>query len=613
MIVSLVSLGSFIALSGLSREGFSISYFGVIGSFLAIVVSVTSSKLFIKLCSVRFFQARALTDGANSAFNYAMSSIYPASITICVFAILNLVITSFFGTPDIQSLISGFLQGVFLKLGSSLGSAVLFIFLIHTFWFLGMHGSNILEPVAQNIFANALSVNINLINNNHAPTEIFTKTFFDTFVLMGGCGSTLCLICALFISAKHKNLRRHAKMSILPVLFNVNELIIFGIPIVQNLVYVIPFILIPVILTLVSYFATYCGLVPYTSTLVEWTTPIFLSGYTATNSIRGSLLQLFNLIIGTLCYIPFVKIAERKIAVQTSNNLKKVYTKLSEYEEQGIVPSLTTRHDDIGNTSRLLAADLKDSLENSRLALFYQPQVDFEGGIFGVEALLRWKHDIYGYIYPPLIIALAHEAQITDKLGYWIIDTACRDLKELNDQGLKHVIFSVNISVHQLENDNFINDIVEIIERYEIDPDSLEFEITEQIALTGTKKIINQLKTIKNLGIRLAMDDFGMGHSSLMYLKEYEFDSIKIDGGLVRDIMTNSTCSDIISSIVYLSKSLYFSIVAEYVETEEQKYKLHRLGCDQYQGYLYSPAVPRNSLIDFIKCKTTLSTDEAAG
>ena len=108
---------------------------------------------------------------------------------------------------------------------------------------------------------------------------------------------------------------------------------------------------------------------------------------------------------------------------------------------------------------------------------------------------------------------------------------------------------------------------------------------------------------IKNLGVKLAMDDFGMGHSSLMYLKEYDFDTIKLDGSLVREILTNNNCRNIISSIVLLGKSLNYSVLAEYVEKEEQKRILHELGCEKYQGYLYSKAIPYQKLIKYISQK----------
>jgi lactose/cellobiose-specific phosphotransferase system IIC component len=595
-----VSLCSFIAISGTSKHGFIIANFGVIGVFTAIFVSVSSAILFLKLNSIRFLRVRAFTDGANSVFSYAITSIYPAAITIAIFALINQGLTAIFGISNIQSYLSNILYNLFSKIQTPFLSSLLFISLVHIFWFFGIHGSNILDPVAQSIFVPALQINQQSIILGQAPTEIFTKTFLDTFVLMGGCGSTLCLIIAILATGKHKNQRRLAKLSFIPSIFNINELIVYGIPMMLNPIYIMPFLLVPVLLTIVSFLATYIGLVPYTINPVEWTTPIFLSGYTSTNSINGSILQLTNLILGVLFYMPFVKLAQKASDHKGKSNLKKVYDMYKHSEERGLASTLLTRYDEVGNISRFLVADLEHDLQNNKVALFYQPQVNCYGKVVGVEALLRWRHESFDYIYPPLVIALAEEAQLIDKLGYWILDTACGDLEKLYDLGLEDITVSVNISAVQLESENFIESIEEIIKKHKIRPQTLKIEITEQLALASRSKIINQIMAIKKLGIKLAMDDFGMGHSSLMYLKEYDFDTIKFDGVLVRDILSNNNCRNIISSIVFLSKSLNCSVIAEYVENEEQRKVLHELGCDQYQGYLYSKAIPYKDLIDYI-------------
>lgn len=600
IIAACVSLCSFIAVLGISREGFSIANFGAVGIFAAIVVAASSSVMFAKLSTVGFLKMQAFTDGANAVFQYAVASIYPAAITIACFAVLNQTLSALWGINDIQQFISAVFSGAFAGIESPFWGSLLFVLMIHVFWFFGMHGSNILEPVAQGLYQPALTANQVSLNLSQVPHEIATKTFFDTFVLMGGCGSTLCLILAILLSGRHKNQRRLAKMSLIPVVFNINELIVFGIPIVLNPVFLIPFLCVPIMLTITAYGAMYYGLVPLTRSAVEWTTPVFISGYFSTHAISGSILQAFNLALGTLCYMPFVKLSEQVSDAQIQNNLEKVYALFQQSEERGMMSSLLTRHDDIGTIARFLAADLEHAITANRMVLFYQPQVDYSGRVFGIEALLRWKHDAYGYIYPPLIIALAEEARLIDKLGNWILDTACSDLKRLHRLGYAEVEVSVNISAVQLENDRFIETLEAAITNHRIPPHKLMIEITERLALSPSKKVIARIKALKTLGIKLAMDDFGMGHSSLMYLKEYEFDTIKLDGSLVREILSNSSCSNIISSIMFLGESLTYSVIAEYVEDELQRQKLHELGCDRYQGYLYSKAVPYVDLVGYI-------------
>lgn len=199
------------------------------------------------------------------------------------------------------------------------------------------------------------------------------------------------------------------------------------------------------------------------------------------------------------------------------------------------------------------------------------------------------------------MIDLAEKYHIIDKLGFLIIEQACSAISKLNELGFENISISVNITATQLEKGDFSSQLLKIIRHYQIRPDSIKIEITEQVALENNQKIKDELIAINTMGIELAMDDFGMGHSSLMYLKEYNFDTIKIDGSLVREICSNANCRDIISSIIFLSRSLNYSLLAEYVESAEQRTILHDLGCDQYQGYLFSKALSFENLIEYIK------------
>lgn len=600
-IAASVALASYISLSGISTEGFSITNFAARGIFLAILASGLSSFLYVKLSTVGFLKIRAYTNGADTAFSYALASIFPAAITVTVFAALSSVLAGYFHITNIQDFIQDFFCGIFLKLDSQFLSGILFICMVHILWFFGVHGSNVLEPAAQTLFAPGTEVNCALLASGQAPDIIFTKTFFDSFVLMGGCGSTLCLVVALLLVGKYKNQKSLAKLSVLPLMFNINELIVFGLPIVLNPIFLIPFLGVPILLTVTSFLAMSQGLVPYTIHTVEWTTPILLSGYTATQSISGSILQLFNFILGTVCYIPFVRLSESASKEQLRLNLRRVYDAYRQNEERGYPPSLLSRHDEIGNTARFLAADLSSDIKNGKVMLYYQPQIDYDGSVFGVEALLRWKHDTYGFIYPPLAISLAEEANLIDSLGNWIFSQSCSDIRTIRQSGYEELSLSVNVSAVQLENEEFIPRLKEILEKNGLSRQLLKIEITEQIALAGSKKIIEQISSIKKLGIKLAMDDFGMGHSSLRYLKEYDFDTIKLDGSLVREVASSMNCRNIISSIVYLSKSLNCSVIAEYVEEEQQREALYELGCERYQGYLYSEPLPLDELLQYLR------------
>jgi len=595
---AMVSLGSFVAISGINKEGFSLANFGVIGVFIALITAVLSSLLFFKLRSIIIFRFKILSNGADANLNNALISTIPAMLTIAVFATTNQILSAFFNISDIQVFLSQCLYAFFSSIDKPFWVGFLFILFIHIFWFFGIHGSNMLEPVANSIFIPALTANQHLVASGHAPSVIFTKTFFDTFVLMGGCGTGLCLILAILITGRQINQRRLSQISFFPVLFNINELMVFGIPIVLNPTFIIPFIGVPLILTSTSYLAISTGLVPHTTNLVEWTTPIFLSGYISTGSVSGSVMQLFNLAVGTLCYIPFVKLSERVLDMQLKNNMTKVYEEYRKEVYQPF-PQLLERHDDVGRISKSLTAELEFDLQKNNIELFYQPISDYDGNVIFVEALLRWDHSRYGYINPSLIIGLAEEAKMMPRLGYQIFNKSCADLKAMNEADVD-VILSINVSASQLEEDIFVESVDRIIHKHGIDPKKLQIEITEGVALSNNERILRQVKAIKNLGVGLAMDDFGMGHSSLRYLKEYDFDTIKLDGSLIREIAPNQNCRDIVSSIVSLGKSLKYTVIAEYVDSPEQKAILNDLGCGLYQGHLFSPALPCEDIIEYI-------------
>jgi lactose/cellobiose-specific phosphotransferase system IIC component len=580
IMASITALGSYIALLGISESGFSISYLGVIGVFIALLVSLTSTALFIKLSGIKAFRIRFLFDGANPSFSNAISLFVPAALTIIAFAVVNEALHYFIGIADLQTFIA--------------------ILLVHLFWFFGIHGSNVLEPASQDIFVSALETNQQLVLSGIAPTEIFTKTFFDTFVLMGGCGSIICLIIAIFIVGRNKSQVRLSKLSVVPVLFNINELMVFGIPIVLNPIYLIPFIGVPLILSTVSFFSMKIGLVPYTTNLVEWTTPIFLSGYIATGSVMGSIQQLFNLAIGTVCYIPFVKLSTKAYEVKKESNLKKVYEAFRHYDEQGMASSLISRLDTVGSIARALSIDFEHDIDKQAVDLHYQPIVDADGKVVSVEALLRWNHSSYGLISPPLAIALAEEAGHIDNLGSLIFNRACKDSAQMKKAGVDNVTVCVNVSATQLENDNFTRNLETIFTEHGIRPTDIQIELTEQLALSNSLKITRQIEEISRLGIKLAMDDFGAGHSSLMYLKEYHFHTIKLDGSLVREVVASHSGRNIISTIVSLGTTLNYRVVAEFVETPEQKRILQGLGCELYQGYLFSKAIPIGKILEYI-------------
>lgn len=596
IIASIVSLACLFTVIQVEDGLLNFNWLGPLGVFLAIVISGLSVYLFLYFNSLNWLKVRVYSNAADPTITQAITSLLPALLTVSIFALLHCGLVNL-GIGDLFLAMNQGVKSLFDGMSSSLTTALVFVALIHLSWFFGIHGNNALEPVTQSLFVPALEVNQQLMAAGMPPTEIFTKQFFDVFVFLGGSGATLCLIMALLISVRRSNTRQIALISTLPSIFNVNEIMVFGVPIVFNFFLFIPFILLPVILTTVSYLAMVWGWVPLTVASVEWTTPILLGGALTTGSIAGALLQLFNFGLGIVVYLPFISMYERHLAKGEENTLQQLLHEVnSRGEKQETV--LLNRRDSVGNMARLLASDLERDLHSEAFRLEYQPQVNADHQIIGMEALLRWKHESYGDISPTIAIALAEETGLIHELGIWVIRSACQHWKFCSRNGVSGLSMSINITPAQLDDEGLPPQIAAILSEAGIPPRYIELEITEQAALGGLHRL-NLLHELKGMGLRLAMDDFGMGHSSLMYLKELNLDTIKLDGSLVREILSNDKCREIISSIVQLGRSMGMEIIAEYVEHPLQQSALHSLGCYNYQGFLYSRSLTSDDFISY--------------
>ena len=597
----LVALCSYVACVYKGEETAPLEIFSPPWLFTAIVVALGSSALFRCLVKLKPLRNRQYTEGADVLFNRAITAIWPAVLIVALFAALNVLLSEILGTTALHNVASDLFMTLFEQVGRNFGGALLFILSIHLLWFFGVHGSNVLDGVARQFFENGIEVNRQLIEQGSAPTEIYSKTFFDTFVLMGGCGTALCLVIAMLIVCRSKSNRRLAKIGAFPVLFNVSELMVFGLPVVLNPVMLLPFLLTPLVLTGISGLACAAGLVPVAVNPVEWTTPALVSGYVATGSLAGSALQLVNIVVGVGIYLPFVRLAERRQAHQVDESIHALTDLVKRGEEGGSLPSLLTLPGRLGTTAKMLASDLHYAARHGGIELYYQPQMKADGTPFGGEALLRWKHPSAGFLYPPLVIALAREDHFLDELGLLLIEQACRDFKRLEEACPVPLDISVNITPDQLNRPDFTGEVQKRLRAYRIPKGRLGFEITEQVALSSSTAVHQRLLELREMGLQVIMDDFGMGHGSMAYLQNAEFSIVKLDGSLVRPILANERSENIVRSIQQLADSLGFCLLAEFVETPEQRDRLAQLGCTLYQGYLYSPALPLDGFITYIQ------------
>lgn len=247
--------------------------------------------------------------------------------------------------------------------------------------------------------------------------------------------------------------------------------------------------------------------------------------------------------------------------------------------------------------SLALQADLRDALDNGELELYYQAQVDEQSGIRGAEALLRWNHPDRGMLFPDSFITLAEDTGLIVPIGDWVLRSACRQLKQWSAQGhLQHLQIAVNVSARQFRKPSFADDVREAIISSEVEPSRLKLELTESLVFDDVEGAIDRLHQLTELGVRFSMDDFGTGQSSLSNLKRLPLAELKIDRSFTRDITTDPGDAAIVQAIIGLSESLSLKVIAEGVETEEQRRFLREHGCSHYQGYLFSRPIP---LADF--------------
>jgi len=244
------------------------------------------------------------------------------------------------------------------------------------------------------------------------------------------------------------------------------------------------------------------------------------------------------------------------------------------------------------NARAAMEEDLRQAIKTKDFRLYYQPQVD-RGILVGAEALVRWKHPKRGFLAPDEFIPLAEQTGLILSLGDWVLETACKQIAAWGlRKNMTHLTVAVNISARQLLNPDFVRNVLTTLDRTGANPHNLKLELTESMFVEDLEDVVTKMTVLKSHGLRFSLDDFGMGYSSLAYLRRLPLDQLKIDQEFVRDILVDASSSAIAQSIISLSRAMGLSVIAEGVETEEQREFLARLGCHSFQGFLFSAALP---------------------
>jgi lactose/cellobiose-specific phosphotransferase system IIC component len=572
---------------------------GASSMFTAILISIISVKLLSWLFSQydkRFPETKYALSG-NATILSSFHAILPVLATILIFGLFNMLLHFTGFSVWMDSSLSRAFEYLFMQ--DNIISVILIVLITHILWLFGIHGGN--------VFMEALGSAQQAASAQGLEISHFSKEFFDIFVYFGGSGSTFALVAVLLFFGEENSDRKLARVSLVPSFLNINEPLIYGLPIVLSTYYFIPFILAPLASSVIAYTAINAGLVPVPVTEIPWTTPIFVSGYLSTGSVSAVLLQLVCFAAAFFIYLPFARIRRRDVRARYKENYKNLTGEIS-YLQSVNVNKVMNRSDEVGSVARYLARQLGEAIKNETgdLHMEFQPKVVKDGRVSGAEALIRWTHPSLGYISPMVILALAEESGIGNELGRWIIRQSLRGERVWQDAGYSNVNISVNLSPEQLNTDpDLAAYILKITKSLNIDPVLTVYELTENATIDETERLKLTLTEIRNSGASISIDDFGMGHSSLSYLFDFFANVVKLDASLVQGVAEGEERRLIVGAILDLCAKLNVGVIAEGVETKEQLEIISELGADYFQGWYFSKSLTIDKLIEYLKLHGT--------
>ncbi|WP_197528741.1 EAL domain-containing protein [Maridesulfovibrio salexigens] len=594
-----ISLSCFFVLHGdINFSSFSeIASLGK-GIAQAFFVSSLSSFLLHKFILLRF--RLAVSGSGYDIFSREILSLIPACVAVILIFVLLKHVVLLSGYDSLCDLYRSAVLVVVNLSGSEFFSGLIYTFTSQLLWFFGAHGPNTLSLFDSTVLADNMAANIMNFQSGFAPTHILTKGFLDNYTMIGGSGLTMSLLIAIFLKGRDSGTKRISQLALLVCLFNVNEPLLFGIPLVLNPVYAIPFILIPAIAYCIAYAATFLGVVPFIVHAVHWTTPVFLNGYMSTGTWGGVLLQVVILGLGVGLYMPFVLISDRVMKKQYDRGMNEIIV-AARGEDVSTGFKCVGLPGFEGFVARSLASDLVRALRaEEQLYVVFQPQIDDDAGeILGAEALIRWNHPAYGYISPEVVVALAEDMNCIDELSYFVLRESCSQLAVWQERFGYHLFVSVNFPPSLFKNKGLEDKVLGCLRSAGVPPYCLEIEITESVAMSTSGRELQNLNRLRELGIRISIDDFGMGHTSLRYLRALPIDKVKIDRTLTFGSL-NDVNRHIVTSILELCRNIEMKVVVEGVENAEQLRSLRKIGGTCFQGYYFSRPVIGEECLQFM-------------
>ncbi|MBA5762632.1 PTS sugar transporter subunit IIC/EAL domain-containing protein [Vibrio sp. 404] len=488
---------------------------------------------------------------------------------------------------------------------SPLEFGVIFAMLNSFFWFLGVHGYYALLPLVD-ILQNAVDVAQYDVMTNGSSGYFVNHSFMAVFTFVGGAGSTLGLVMALLLFSNNRAYRLIAMASLPLGMLNINEVLLFGLPIIFNPRLFIPFLLAPVANTVVAYLAVSLGWVAVPVTGMPFSSPVFVNAWIVTQGdINASLLQLFNIGVSCLVYAPFVLLHNRTSSAKTIpfSSFDTTYSRRAEEAH-------TLSDDRVGQlvSAHRHQQDLESklhTLSDKEFCLEYQPQVcRVTGQVIGCEALIR-SMDKQGSIeYPGTFLPAFEQAGLMKDIDRWAVIQVVHDLKIAIAEGWA-IPTSVNLTPETILDADLMEQITAYISRV---GEYVHVEITEESLLKDRDKVEASLHALHKVGAKIYIDDFGSGFSSLSYLTMFDVDAIKLDRSFIHTI-ENIKGQKVFNGLISVAQDLDLAVVVEGVETEAQLERIPLRNHLSIQGWYYSKSIPLKALREYITTRNMTNVE----
>lgn len=532
---------------------------------LALIVPLVTFYILSKLMLLRKnFQKKVNTSFSRTTAN-SITYILPFILTFFI-AVFTLLIIS--KSLDLGSNIK------IVEEGSEFTLLFIRNLVSELIWFIGIHGINFFDAI----------IDISLLNN-HIQANLVYQQFYNYFVVVGGSGAGLSLVLAILLASKDKHVTLVGKLSLPFVLFNINEILIFGIPIFMNFSLLIPFLLVPMINFVLAYLLLeYTTLIVFSDTFIHWITPPIINIYFGTDgNILAVLFQIFLIALGTLIYIPFIKRYSR--LQSSSDTLEKIADKLEvslDYDSKKDIKFQEAQSFLVKSHFRV--NEIIDSITHNNLVIQYQPKVNIKDGTcVDFEALLRIK-DKKGVLKEPSFLEDIENSGLASIIDIWVCKEVKKDLNSWKKENFYPNI-SINIFPNTLEYKNYITQMIGLLKNTRT-----TFEIIERRSALNND-IIKNVSFLRENSFKISLDDLGVGHTNFAVLYELPLDSVKIDKRIVGFASTKKG-QILFKYICEMCANMNLNITVEGIETKDELLRLDDKHIKYVQGWYFSKALP---------------------